>query len=98
MRDLPHLLTPEAAPPARVQHPARQAAAKPMQRYDCTVPDAVGLACGFLEFRSGSGDWVALYLPDCLVVRRGSAAAEQIHAIVGLISALRSCWAYRLGS
>ncbi|AJX35105.1 AraC family transcriptional regulator [Burkholderia oklahomensis] len=86
MRDLPHALTSAATPPARTRD-AAHAAPPAMQRFDPDAPDAVGLACGFLAFRNGSSDWIASYLPDCLVVRRGSAAAGQIHAIVGLIRA-----------
>ncbi|AJY40533.1 AraC family transcriptional regulator [Burkholderia humptydooensis] len=86
MRDVPHALTSEPTPPARARDAAR-ATPSAMQRFEPGVPGAVGLACGFLAFRSGASDWIASYLPDCLVVRRGSAAAGQIHAIVGLIRA-----------
>lgn len=81
LRDLRHLLTPEPTPPGPAERPGPA-----MQPFDPSAP-AVGLACGFVEFRTGLGERIASYLPDCLVVRRDGAAAARIHTLVGLIRA-----------
>lgn len=66
IRETPHYLSPSASPddPALCRVKSGE-----MQPIDESMPEAVALACGFFDFKSGLGAMLLSSFPDYLVIR-----------------------------
>jgi len=80
LRDLPHSLTPDAAPESLC-------APRPMQPLQPVYPDGTSLACGFFALRGLAGKLLAESFPDYLVLRADSDALRAIAPLFDLILA-----------
>lgn len=79
LRDLPHVLGPDPAPPT-----APDAA---MQQLGSAADGATGLACGFFHFRGTLTALVVDSFPDCLVLRADEEPLRALQALFGLVLA-----------
>ncbi len=84
LRDVPHYLSPEATPLPSTEPFSRLGTLRPFGE---TLPSAVGIVCGFFEFKSAIGKSMTLLLPDYLVVRSNEPAYAGIRAVFDLILA-----------
>jgi AraC family transcriptional regulator, activator of mtrCDE len=84
LRDVPHWLSADSAAPTPGQTVERRGA---IEALDDAVPGAVGLACGFFDFRGDISHWIVSLLPDYLIVRQGDPAYSGMHAVFELIRA-----------
>ncbi|RKP53584.1 AraC family transcriptional regulator [Pararobbsia silviterrae] len=84
LRDVPHVLSPDAEMPA---------ADAPIQRIGTMTPltastvVGTGLACGFFAFDAMPGELLLSMLPDTLIVRSSSPSSESARAVFDLIRA-----------
>lgn len=82
LRDVPHLLSPFADPTLAAQAPRTN-----MSALDPTVPDGVGLACGFFHFRSQLNLLFLGSLPDYVVLSRQGLYLPEAAALFEMILA-----------
>lgn len=82
LRDVGHWLSPEPHQPNAGARIERRGAMQPL---DASVPDSVGLACGFLEFHGVSSRWIVALFPDHLIVRHGEPAHIGVRALFDLL-------------
>ncbi|VVD84019.1 AraC family transcriptional regulator [Pandoraea horticolens] len=88
LSDVPHCLSPNAAPPADLSARAGEMTPLPTQpRPHATAPSSVSLACGFFEFRTDLDALVLGMLPNPIVARRASGRLEGMTQIFSLIQA-----------
>jgi AraC family transcriptional regulator, activator of mtrCDE len=84
LRDVPHCLSADRAKPASGETVERRGT---MEALDDALPGAVGLACGFFDFRGSISHWIVSLLPEYLIVRQGDPAYSGVHAVFELIRA-----------
>jgi AraC family transcriptional regulator, activator of mtrCDE len=87
LSDQPHCLSPDAQPPAPGRESARSGQMTPVDARGPEVPDSLGLACGFFEFKSGLDDLVVGLLPDHVIARHDQPAQHGARQIFELIRA-----------
>ncbi|MCE1244848.1 AraC family transcriptional regulator [Oryzomicrobium sp.] len=82
LRDVPHVLSPEADPARAADAP--RAAMAPLDR---SVPGSVALACGFFEFRTRLTDLLLGSFPDYVVIPDGDGELAEARPLFDLILA-----------
>ncbi|VVE90817.1 AraC family transcriptional regulator [Pandoraea bronchicola] len=88
LSDVPHCLSPNAAPPADLSVRAgKMTPLAPQPGHQVTDTLSVALACGFFEFRTDLDALVLGMLPNPIVARRASGRLEGMTQIFSLIQA-----------
>ncbi|MBR8256275.1 cupin domain-containing protein [Burkholderia ambifaria] len=82
LRDIPHWLSANPNQPGIGMEVERRGTMQPL---DNTVPDSVGLACGFVDFHGNTSQWIVSMFPEHLIVRQGDAAHSGVHAPFDLL-------------
>ncbi|AVF40587.1 AraC family transcriptional regulator [Pandoraea apista] len=88
LSDVPHCLSPNAAPPSDMSaRTGKMAPLPPQPRAHATDSSSVSLACGFFEFRTDLDALVLGMLPNPIVARRASGRVEGMTQVFALIQA-----------
>lgn len=82
LRDGAHALTSEGTAPFTPTTPVRFGEMTPM---DSVEPGAVGLVCGFFDFKPGLSTLIADALPEHLLIRSGDPEMSAIRGVIELI-------------
>lgn len=82
LRDIPHWLSANPDQPGIGTEVERRGTMQPL---DNTVPESVGLACGFVDFHGNTSQWIVSMFPEHLIVRQGDAAHSGVHALFDLL-------------
>jgi AraC family transcriptional activator of mtrCDE len=83
--DMPHCLSSLPVAPPAGQESQRVGAMEALSSDESSTQQSLGLACGFLEFRSGLDDQLLGLIPDHIVARHNTAAPDGPRAVFDLI-------------
>lgn len=82
LRDLVHTLSPAPSHTFAQAEPLREGRMVPIEPW---CEPAVGLVCGFFDFKAGLSELIASALPDVLLVQHDDPDTENIRRVVALI-------------